>query len=170
MKRDAIFSEDREHRYKLQRVLDGDFRDRTLAFVMLNPSTADESEDDPATRKCLEIAREHDYKQVEIVNLFSVVNSTAAEISDCEEPVRVENDEYIINTCEKADKIVCGWGDDGQYMDRATEVYNRISHLDLECLRINASGEPTYIRPNGPLQHRMDNETQTYDRVSRNGA
>lgn len=170
MERDATFSEDREHRYKLQRVLDGDFRDRTIAFVMLNPSTADEDGDDPATKKCLEIAREHDFKRVEIVNLFSKINSTAAEIHNCKDPVRAENDQFIIDTCEEADKIICGWGNDGQYMNRSTEVFNRISHHDLECLRVNGSGEPTYIRPNGPLQHQIDNETQPYDSVARNSS
>ena len=138
----------------------------TLTFILLNPSTADENDDDPATNKCVEIANDHEFGRVEIVNLFSAINSSSDELTELNDPLRSENDEYIMEACERADKIVCGWGNDGQYMNRSEETYSRISDYDLWCLRQNSAGdgEPTYVNPNGPLRHEMDNELQPYVR------
>jgi hypothetical protein len=166
MKREATLSPDETHRYTLTRILEDDLNDRTLTFILLNPSTADDTEDDPATKKCIEIAREHNFRRVEVVNLFSVIESDSQDLRDIDEPLRPENDEHILAACEQADKIICGWGDEGEYMNRSSEVYNKISDNELECLRINQSGEPTYINPNGPLRHKMNNDTQPYEKPS----
>ncbi|WP_255167145.1 DUF1643 domain-containing protein [Natrononativus amylolyticus] len=165
VKRDAIFSADNEHRYRLFRSLDGDFRDKTLTFVLLNPSTADDEIDDDATKRCIEIAKYHDFKHLEIVNLFSLIEPTSEDLEDAKNPVRQENDKHIIESCEEADKIICGWGNIGDHMNRAAEVYEKISHHDLECLRVNQTGEPTYVNPNGPLQHQLSYDTRPYERA-----
>jgi hypothetical protein len=51
----AVFSDDREYRYRLWRTWDVD--KPTAAFVMLNPSTADETENDPTIRRCIGFAK-----------------------------------------------------------------------------------------------------------------
>lgn len=59
MKRAALVSEDGVFRYWLTREWSPDLgqKPRRLCFVMLNPSTADASEDDPTIRKCIGFAR-----------------------------------------------------------------------------------------------------------------
>ena len=51
---DAILSDDRVYRYMLERTWD--CRKERVLFVMLNPSTADEKEDDPTITRCLGFA------------------------------------------------------------------------------------------------------------------
>lgn len=43
---------------------------KTLGFVMLNPSTADASKDDPTIRRCLAFAREWGFGRLMVRNLF----------------------------------------------------------------------------------------------------
>ena len=50
----ACFSDDRAYRYTLRRnFLIGE---GTVGFVMLNPSTADETDDDPTVARCVSFA------------------------------------------------------------------------------------------------------------------
>jgi hypothetical protein len=48
----AILSSCRSYRYCLWRQVDAEI-ERRCAFIMLNPSTADERENDPTIRKCV---------------------------------------------------------------------------------------------------------------------
>lgn len=55
MKKDAVLSEDRKYRYLLSR--NWDDTKPTVLFIGLNPSTADEKEDDPTINKCISYAK-----------------------------------------------------------------------------------------------------------------
>jgi hypothetical protein len=46
--------------------------DRRVAFVMLNPSTADGHADDPTIRRCMGFAREWGFDGLVVVNLFAM--------------------------------------------------------------------------------------------------
>lgn len=64
----ADLSADGTYRYWLgRRWGDGE----SLAFVMLNPSTADADEDDPTIRKCVGFARRLGYSAIGVMNLFA---------------------------------------------------------------------------------------------------
>jgi hypothetical protein len=51
----AAFSEDRRHRYELWRIWDR--KVRKMVVIGLNPSTADETKNDPTIRRCIDFAR-----------------------------------------------------------------------------------------------------------------
>lgn len=66
--RRAVVSADELFRYRLDRVWgDGP----PLVFVMLNPSTADGTEDDPTVRRCMGYARREGCSSLVVVNLFA---------------------------------------------------------------------------------------------------
>ena len=52
----AVFSIDDDYRYRLSRLWNAD--KSIVAFVMLNPSTADATTDDPTIRRCLNYAED----------------------------------------------------------------------------------------------------------------
>jgi len=55
MKKDAILSEDRKYRYVLSRIWDES--KPMVVIVGLNPSTADEKDDDSTIKKCINLQR-----------------------------------------------------------------------------------------------------------------
>ncbi len=59
------------NRFWLLRDWSLDVRARTLTYVMLNPSTADGTKDDPTIRKCIGFATKLGYERMYVVNLFS---------------------------------------------------------------------------------------------------
>lgn len=65
----AMFSEDRRFRYWLLREWDPELP--KVAFIGLNPSTADETEDDPTIRRCLGFARAWDKGGLLMLNLYA---------------------------------------------------------------------------------------------------
>ena len=62
MKTNAIFSECRKYRYALCRIWD-DSKPYAM-FIGLNPSTADETEDDPTIRRCINYAKDWDRQEI----------------------------------------------------------------------------------------------------------
>lgn len=62
----AVLSEDQRYRYSLWRKWSNQ---RPLGFVMLNPSTADASVDDPTIWRCMEFARREQCGGIEVINL-----------------------------------------------------------------------------------------------------
>ena len=65
----AHFSDDRLHRYDLHRRVGES--DKIVTFVMLNPSTADEVNNDPTVKRCIEYARGWGFGRLIVVNIFA---------------------------------------------------------------------------------------------------
>ena len=63
----AKFSADRKYRYLLTRQLG--FGDGAVMFLMLNPSTADESHDDSTIRRCINFGKAWGYGWLYVCNL-----------------------------------------------------------------------------------------------------
>ena len=69
MEKDAILSEDRKYRYVLSRIWD---KSKPIVMIIgLNPSTADETEDDRTIRRCIKFADSWGYGGVYMLNLFA---------------------------------------------------------------------------------------------------
>lgn len=150
----AEFSDDRLFRYRLWRIWNEDL-DRIL-WVMLNPSDADESADDPTIRKCLGFSRRWGYGSVEIANLFAFKSPyprdlvqrirTKGEAS----AVGPDNDDAIVQACGRAKTVVAAWGATKIARGRAAVVGDllRAHHPNVVCLIRNADrspGHPLYI-------------------------
>lgn len=75
----AVLSDNGLYRYRLSRTWgDGE----RMAWVMLNPSTADASVDDPTIRRCMGFARREGYDGIEVVNLFAYRATEPSDVYD----------------------------------------------------------------------------------------
>lgn len=128
--RSAILSPCGLYRYRLTRELP---RLVTLgggvAFVMLNPSTADAHVDDPTIRRCLRFARDWGYERLDVVNLYALRATDPQDLRDSEDagvdPIGPENDRHVTETVRDASLVVCAWGGNAK-PDRARHVVNLI--------------------------------------------
>jgi hypothetical protein len=115
IKRKTIFSEDRKRRYILWRewgcdLFEGDGVERDRGFVQfigLNPSTANESENDPTIRRCIRFAQYWGFGGLAMTNLFPMVTAYPMELIVARDVV---NDETLFSTACRAGKIICCWG------------------------------------------------------------
>lgn len=84
---------------------------RTALFCMLNPSTADDKNDDPTIRRAISFAKRECYSHLRVVNLFAARATHPEELNLLADPVGPDNDRQIGNETLLADLIIVAWGD-----------------------------------------------------------
>src|SRR5580698_72996 len=99
-----------QYRYRLWRDFRGSPNEYTCLFIMLNPSTADGSQDDPTIRKCVGFCKRWGYGMLIVCNLFAFRSTKPAGLLGVADPVGPDNDGYIRAEARVADRIVLAWG------------------------------------------------------------
>ncbi len=141
MKKTALISDCGKYRYELTR----EWEDGPLCvFVMLNPSTADASEDDPTIRRCIGYAKREGCGKLAVVNLFAYRATDPSEL--CEpgvEPIGPANNDYIEQWAKRfAPKLViAAWGQTDRG-PRAGRVKWLLRDVPLYALGVTKSGKP----------------------------
>lgn len=121
----AIFSECEKYRYTLWRQWDVLEKEPVfMAFIGLNPSTADENEDDPTIRRCISFAKLEGYQGLYMLNLFAYRATDPRVMKMADDPVGKENSFFIGMYAEEAGKAVACWGADGSFKSRDLIVAN----------------------------------------------
>ncbi|HKV84961.1 MAG TPA: DUF1643 domain-containing protein, partial [Ktedonobacterales bacterium] len=114
----AVFSG--VYRYLLWRTWDAALS--RLLWVMLNPSTAGETMDDPTIRRCVSFSRRWGFGGIEVVNLFALRAASPKELQRTPDQIGAENDRYIAEAASRATGIVVAWGEHGGYLGRDRTV------------------------------------------------
>jgi len=138
----AWFSPCREYRYALWRVWDAS--KPVCLFVMLNPSTAAETEDDPTIKRCQVRAVNMGFGGLWVVNLFAYRSTDRKVLRFVADPVGAQNDEMIMKVAKKVSTAICGWGTDGRLRGRDAQVVKllRMSGVQPQALKVNEDGSP----------------------------
>lgn len=101
-------------------------RTATIAFLLLNPSTATEEKFDPTVRRCMIRAERMGAARGVIINLFAYRATNPwhlrANRGGPADPVGPMNDAYLASVMQTADMVICGWGNHGGFRSRAAEV------------------------------------------------
>jgi hypothetical protein len=143
MKKDAAFSPCRRYRYALWRIWDD--TKPTVAFIGLNPSTADEKSDDPTLIRCINFAKAWDpgrYGGVCIANLFAFRATKPRDLLARKKIIGKNNNDWLLKLATEAELTVAAWGNDGKHQNRAEQVKQLIQ--PLHYLKMNKSGEPAH--------------------------
>lgn len=105
----ACFSKDRRFRYALwRRWAEG----QTIAFLMLNPSVADEDQLDNTLRRCQGSAHELGYAGFEVANVFPLVSTDRSQVLKNEDRDGEDkrNHEHIADMLGRCGALVLGFG------------------------------------------------------------
>ena len=94
----------------------------SLAFVMLNPSTADADQDDPTIRKCIGFADRLGYGGIEVANLFGFRATDPTVLKKAGYQVGPENDYWLRRMIHGGQPVVCAWGANARGLSRPAEV------------------------------------------------
>ena len=149
----AIISPCGRYRYRLTRG-----EGRRLAFVMLNPSTADASQDDPTIRRCLAFAKREGYDGIDVANVYAWRATDPRELFAAGNPFG-DNDRHLICTALLHDVVVCAWGANvfPSHAEHTRKILSesRNGHRPrLVCLGTTKNGSPRhplYVRGDTPL-------------------
>ena len=135
---DAAISPCGRYRYRLSRTWDQ--RARRVNFIMLNPSTADASEDD----RCVGFAKAWGYGGLVVTNLFAWRATDPKELGRTDDPIGPENDDHIREVAFNEVKVVCAWGTHG--VARAGRVRSMLRDMGTPtfALRLTKGGCPSH--------------------------
>ena len=143
----AVLSECGRYRYRLEREADP-LGSGAVNFVMLNPSTADATADDPTIRRCVGFAKSRGYARLVVTNLFAFRATNPADMRGrtLAELVGPDNDEYLISVARAADAVVCAWGANGNLYRRKETVKRMLSEIpvNLTALKMTKHGDPQH--------------------------
>ena len=153
-KDDAMFSRDGRYRYLLTRRIDGGRG--AVMFVMLNPSKANEVQNDNTISKCIKLVENWGLGVLHVVNLSPVMATRPANmLASLPEPMSVQrrNFRFILKTASRSDCIVVAYGNDASKLkmpnssrSRAEVVTQalRDNGYKLFCLKVNKGGHPKH--------------------------
>ena len=144
----ALFSKDRVYRYVLWRTWNP-LRPFCM-FIGLNPSTADETTNDPTVRRCIGYARDWDYGGLIMTNIFALRATDPRVMKSHPNPVGPKNDMYLRTLSSEAFVVIAAWGIHGYHLCRGEEVINLLGNK-LYCLGTTEKGHPKhplYLRKN----------------------
>jgi hypothetical protein len=145
---EAHFSDCEKYRYWLRR--DWDLSLEAISFLMLNPSTADEIDNDPTIERCQRRAIAMGYGSMIIVNLFPFRMTDSTQLNTVYDLLgdTKESDESILRAAQASALIVCGWGKHPLAAPRGQAVLTMLKKSNLQdkvrCLQLNADNSPQH--------------------------
>lgn len=148
MKRSAVISSCGVYRYLLTREWSPSLP--RVSFIMLNPSTADGSEDDPTIRKCVGFAELLGFGSLEVTNLFAFRATDPKDLKAKGYWVGPENNTHIRKSVQACNTVICAWGANARGMVRPVIVAEIIkaagkTPLALKLLSDGMPAHPLYL-------------------------
>lgn len=140
----AVYSDCERYRYLLTRTWDAG--GQKALFVMLNPSTATEIQNDPTVERCERRARTLGFGGFRVTNIFAWRDTDPKKMRAATDPVGPGNDAAIAESAHWADRIICAWGAHGAHLVRGQQVETllRGTGLPLWHLGLTKAGQPKH--------------------------
>ena len=145
------------YRYSLKREWD-DYNLNKAVFVLLNPSTADDTLDDRTTQRCISFAKKMGCGSLELVNVFAYRCTNWRELKELskEEAIGPENQFYLENALHSGAKILVGWGENCTIHHKDyQELAEWFKGYSPYCLGVTKEGHPRhplYVKSDTPIE------------------
>lgn len=130
---------------------------KDCVFVMLNPSTADDSIDDPTIRRCVGFARSWNFERLTVVNLYAYRATKPADLFAFEKAggdvIGDNNLEIIRDVAQRSGLIVCAWGAnaDAYHAEEVRGWMHGKPHFALGFTKEGHPRHPLYAPSNSAL-------------------
>jgi hypothetical protein len=136
MIREAEFSIDKKERYSLKR--EWDKSKNKILYIMLNPSFADDKDDDPTIRRLINFTKKFNSGGFLVGNIFTTITPNPKEL-DKSKGMSDKNFEELIKLINKVDQIVYAWGSSIEEPQLLKKLV-----LNPKCFGKNLNGTPKH--------------------------
>lgn len=154
MIKQAHISECGKYRYVLRRIWNE--KTKRMLFVCVNPSTADEVEDDPTVRRCIGFGAREGFGGISIVNLFAYRSTSPRDMKQAADPIGPSNNQWIQREALSCQIVVAAWGAHGCFEGRGYAVWKLLRKGSMVfCYGVNNTltpVHPLYIPSASPLR------------------
>ncbi len=142
----AVYSDCEAYRYSLTRVWQPE--GRRVAFIMLNPSTATEVQNDPTIERCEQRARRLGFGGFEVVNIFALRATDPRAMRATSDPEGADNGFFIEKAATDADMVIAAWGVHGAHRDQGPQM---VTLLHTKGHALHHLGLTKHGHPRHPL-------------------
>ena len=153
---EAVYSDCESYRYLLTRVWGAG---QKALFIMLNPSTATEMQNDPTVERCERRSRALGFGAFRVTNIFAFRATDPKVMRAAADPVGPESDTAILNSLAWADQIICAWGNHGLHLDRGAKVQTLLQATGRPLLHLGLTGQN---QPKHPLYISYDQQPESW--------
>lgn len=142
----AVISDCGQYRYRLERqTCPGNW---ATAVIMVNPSTADATENDATIRRLIGFGERNQWGRVIVGNLFAYRATNVRELGMVTDPVGPENDDHLMSIMAESDQVVFAWGP----VSKVPRMW-RNRWLDVAGIAAGSGLEPLCIGPVAQCGH-----------------
>lgn len=140
---EAAYSSCGSYRYSLMRRWQpGDI----VNFVMLNPSVADERQNDPTVERCEQRARAWGFAGFCVTNIFAWHDTDPMAMRRAKAPEGPENDAILLTHAQAATLVIAAWGTHGAHRNRGPQVAKDLQNAGISLFHLGLSkhGHPRH--------------------------
>lgn len=170
----AYLSEDKLYRYTLRRDLGTPLTSRwpVVLWIMLNPSTADATQDDPTIRRCMGFSTAWGASRMYVVNLFALRATDPKDLKAARHPVDLANggvNDFCIGlmahkTWHEGGAVIFAWGAHGSFRGRSEKVQRLLKINEwLKSYSPLCLGQTKHSEPKHPLYLSRDTEPRSFE-------
>ena len=151
----AVISDCGKYRYHLWRIWNSELP--VMVWVMLNPSTADATQDDPTIRRCIGFAKREGCGGISVRNIFALRATNPKDLLKHPDPVGPENESHLLSARNSflMSVLVVGWGCTiPSLRGRYTTPIACLLPQSPQCFGVTKNGDPKhplYLPKNAPL-------------------
>ena len=140
----AVYSNCELYRYSLTRSWDSSAK--KVLFIMLNPSTATEIQNDPTVERCERRAKALGYGAFKVCNIFAYRSTDPKIMRLQKDTIGPETDQIIIKSANWSNNIICAWGTNGSHLNRGKKIEEllRAKNFTLTHLGLSKDGHPKH--------------------------
>lgn len=135
--------------------------------IGLNPSTADEKNDDPTIRRCIDFAKRWGFGALCMTNIFAYRATKPEDMKAQDNPYGMDNVHWLLQCADGAGMILAAWGKHGRHVNGDISTMDHLqhinAHLKLHALKLNKDGSPMHplyvAGDTKPMPYSADNLT-----------
>lgn len=140
----AVYSDCERYRYSLTRIWD--VAGPRVTFIMLNPSTATEVQNDPTIHRCEQRARTLGFGGFCAVNIFALRATDPRDMRAAADPEGPDNARALDEAAKWADTVIAAWGVHAEHRNQGPVVAQRLRTQGntLHHLGLTKAGHPRH--------------------------
>ena len=136
MIREAKISIDKKERYSLKR--EWDKSKNKILYIMLNPSLADDNNDDPTIRRLINFSKKFNYGGFLVGNIYSTISPNPKEV-DKSDGISDKNLVELLKLINQVEEIVYAWGNNAYEPELLKDLVS-----NPKCFGKNLNGSPKH--------------------------
>lgn len=157
----AVFDETRRYRYSLWRRFEsGCDVSRMAIWICLNPSTANEVDNDPTVSRCIAFSKRWRYGGYVMLNAFAWRETDRFLMLKVPTPTGDRNNEAIRWFAGCGGIIIAAWGNEGRHQRRSEWLRTELREYLVHHMGLTKLGEPRH-----PLYLRSDTQPSLWKEI-----